>query len=213
MTHSTTLLVCHHKELIRAGLRGMLERTRITIVGEAADALDVVQLAAKLEPAVVLINAEIPGGDSFEVIQQLRRSSPGSQYVILTAHENPTTMARARAAGAVNCLLKSVTQAELVSAIERAAAGMPAQPESGPFAEVVSRMENTAAMEIGPNTLTRRESQVLSHVAFGLSNAEIARSLEISVETVKEHVQKLLRKMNVRDRTQAAVWAVQQGWA
>lgn len=212
MTHSTTLLVCHHKEPIH-DLRTMLETTRITIVGEAADAQEAVRLAAKLEPAVVLINAEIPGGDSFEVIQQLCRSSPRSQDVILTAHENPTTMARARAAGAVNCLLKSVTRSELVSAIEFAAAGMPAQPKSGPFAEVVSRMQHTPALEIGPTTLTRRESYVLSHVAFRLSNAEIARSLQISVETVKEHVQNLLRKMNVRDRTQAAVWAVQRGWA
>ena len=95
-------------------------------------------------------------------------------------------------------------------AIQNATAGKPAGV-SGPFAKVTASMAARDAQAARDSGLTPRESQVLSHVAFGLSNDEIARSLEISVETVKEHVQNLLRKLEVNDRTQAAVWAVKTG--
>lgn len=109
-------------------------------------------------------------------------------------------------------MLKSVSQRELVTAIENAAAGKPILG-SAPYAKIAASMEPRDAQAARDSGLTRRESQVLSHVALGLSNAEIARSLEISVETVKEHVQNLLRKLAVNDRTQAAVWALKSGVA
>lgn len=117
-------------------------------------------------------------------------------------------MARARAVRAANCLLTSVSQKELSAAIENAAAGKPA---SAPFATVAAAMEPRDAWAARDSGRTPRESQVLSHIAFGLSNDERAASLAISIETVKEHVQKVLRKLAVNDRTQAAVWAVQSG--
>jgi len=103
-----------------------------------------------------------------------------------------------------------VSPKELVTAIENAANGKPAAG-SGAFAKVVASMEPRDARAARDAGVTPREEQVLRHVAFGLSNDEIARSLQISVETVKEHVQNLLRKLAVRDRTQAAVWAVKVG--
>jgi DNA-binding NarL/FixJ family response regulator len=102
------------------------------------------------------------------------------------------------------------SQRELVTAIENAAAGKPVSG-SAAYAKIAASIESRDARAARDSGLTPRESQVLSHVAFGLSNDEIARSLQISVETVKEHVQNLLRKLNVNDRTQAAVWAVQAG--
>jgi DNA-binding CsgD family transcriptional regulator len=101
-------------------------------------------------------------------------------------------------------------QLELITAVENAAAGKSAM-EAGPFRRVVASMTGRPNAATSEARVTPRESQVLSHVAFGLSNEEIARSLEISVETVKEHVQNLLRKLAVNDRTQAAVWAVRSG--
>jgi DNA-binding NarL/FixJ family response regulator len=207
---TTTLLVAHPKDLIRAGLRSMLAGSQVKIVGEASDAPGALTLAKKHKPHVVLLDAAIPGGDAFELAGRLLETLPATKVVFVTEIDNPTYTARARAAGAANCLLMGFSQRELVAAIENAAAGRPAAG-AGNFGRITASL---AAREKGPALdagLTPRESQVLAHVAYGLSNEEIARSLEISVETVKEHVQNLLRKLAVNDRTQAAVWAVQSG--
>ena len=205
-----TLLVAYPKELIRAGLRSMLDGTRIKIVGEAVDSPSTLSLAKKHKPAVVLLDAAIPGGDAFGLVAALSKTMPATKIVMLSANDNPTYMARARAVGAANCLLKDVSPKELITAIENATAGKP-PPASARFAKIAASMEPRDTRAARDSGLTPRESQVLSHVAFGLSNDEIARSLQISVETVKEHVQNLLRKLAAKDRTQAAVWAVQSG--
>ncbi len=210
MPSSISLLIAYPKELIRAGLRAMLEKTGIKIVGEAIDAPSTLTLAKKHEPRVVLLDAAIPGGDAFELAGKIQKSMPATKVIMLSAVENPTYIARAKAAGASDFLLKSVSQKELVTAVENAAAGTSAM-EAGPFRRVVASMAGRPNAATSEARITPRESQVLSHVALGLSNEEIARSLEISVETVKEHVQNLLRKLAVNDRTQAAVWAVRSG--
>lgn len=212
MPTTPTLLIAYPKELIRAGLRAMLEKTGIKIVAEAETAPSTVTLAKKQKPAVVLLDAAIPGGDAFELITKLTKNLPASRFILLSALDNPTYMARARAVGAANFLLMGFSQRELVAAIENAAAGKTAAG-AGTFAKIAAAMEPRDARAARDNGLTPRESQVLSHIAFGLSNDEIARSLEISVETVKEHVQKVLRKLQVTDRTKAALWAVKNGVA
>ena len=210
MPTSISLLVGYPKELIRAGLRAMLEKTGIKIVAEADSAPSTLTLAKKHKPTVVLLDAAIPGGDAFELVTKLAKAIPATRFILLSAIDNPTYMARARAVGAANFLLMGFSQRELVAAIESAAAGKSASGAS-PFAKIVASMQPRDARAARDSGLTPRESQVLSHIALGLSNDEIARSLEISVETVKEHVQNLLRKLAVNDRTQAAVWAVQSG--
>jgi DNA-binding NarL/FixJ family response regulator len=210
MPAPVSLLIADSQEIIRLGLRAMLAGSGIKIVGEATDATSTLTLAKKHKPAVVLLDVAIPGGEAFEVAGKLSKALPATNVVFMTEIDNPTYMARARAVGAANCLLMGFSQRELVAAIQNAAAGKPASG-TGPFAKVTATMEPRDARTARDSGLTPRESQVLSHVAFGLSNDEIARSLEISVETVKEHVQNLLRKLAVNDRTQAAVWAVQSG--
>jgi len=210
MPTAIPLLIAHPKELIRAGLRAMLAGSPVKIVGEASDAQSTLTLAKKHKPTVVLLDAAIPGGDAFELVTKLTKAIPATRFILLSAIDNPTYMARARAVGAANFLLMGFSQRELVTAIENAAAGKPVSG-STPFAKIAASMEPRDTRAARDSGLTPRESQVLSHVAFGLSNDEIARSLEISVETVKEHVQNLLRKLAVSDRTQAAVWAVQSG--
>jgi DNA-binding NarL/FixJ family response regulator len=212
MPATISLLVAYPKELIRAGLLAMLGQSAIKIVGEATDAPSTVTLAKKQKPAVVLLDAAIPGGDAFELITKLTKAIPTTRFILLSALDNPTYMARARAVGASNFLLMGFSQRELVAAIENAAAGKTAAG-AGTFAKIAAAMEPRDARAARDNGLTPRESQVLSHIAFGLSNDEIARSLEISVETVKEHVQKVLRKLQVTDRTKAALWAVKNGVA
>jgi DNA-binding NarL/FixJ family response regulator len=210
MPTSISLLIAYPQDLIRAGLRAMLTGSPVKIVGESSDAPSTLTLAKKHKPAVVLLDEAIPGGDSFELVTKLAKALPTTKVVMLSALDNPTYMARARAVGAANFLLMGFAQKELVAAIESAAAGK-AAAGPGPFAKIAASMEPRDARAARDNGLTPRESQVLSHVAFGLSNDEIARSLEISVETVKEHIQNLLRKLAAKDRTQAAVWAVKSG--
>ena len=210
MPTAIPLLIAHPKELIRAGLRAMLAGSPVKIVGEAGDAPSTLTLTKKHKPTVVLLDAAIPGGDAFELVTKLAKAIPATKFVLLSALYNPTYMARARAVGAANFLLMGFSQRELVTAIENAAAGKPVSG-SAPFAKIAASMQPRDARAARDSGLTPRESQVLSHVALGLSNDEIARSLQISVETVKEHVQNLLRKLAVSDRTQAAVWAVQSG--
>jgi DNA-binding NarL/FixJ family response regulator len=208
MPASISLLIAYPKELIRAGLLAMLSNSGIKTCGEAKDAPSTLTLAKKHKPDVVLLDAAIPGGDAFELVNRLAKTLPGTQFVLLSATDNPTYMARATAAGAANFLLKSVGQKELVTAIQNAASGKPTSG-AGAFAGVAELMSRKSPSRNAKTDLTPREEQVLRHVALGLSNNEIGRSLEISVETVKEHVQNLLRKLAVNDRTQAAVWAVQ----
>jgi DNA-binding NarL/FixJ family response regulator len=208
MPSSNSVLIAYPKELIRAGLRAMLAGCPVKVVGEANDARSTLALAKKHKPAVVLLDAAIPGGDAFELVTKHTEAVPATRFILLSAIDNPTYMARARAVGAANCLLMGFSQRELITAVESAAAGKPASG-SAPFAKIAASMEPRDVRAARDSGLTPRESQVLSHVALGLSNDEIARSLEISIETVKEHVQNLLRKLRVNDRTQAAVWAVQ----
>ena len=210
MPATISILIADSQELIRLGVRAMLTGTSIKIVGESPDAKSTLTLAKKHKPAVVLLDVAIPGGDAFELAGKILKTLPATSLVLMTAIDNPTYMARARAVGAAHCLLKDVSQKELVAAIENAAAGKPASG-SGKFGRVTASL---AAREKGPALdagLTPRESQVLAHVACGLSNDEISHTLGISVETVKEHVQNILRKLAVNDRTQAAGWAVRSG--
>jgi DNA-binding NarL/FixJ family response regulator len=207
MPPSIPMLIAHPKELIRAGLRAMLAKSGIKIVGEATNAPSTLTLSKKHKPDVVILDAAIPGGDAFELVRKLTTTQPGTQFILLSALDNPTYMARAKAAGASNFLLESVGQRELITALQTAAAGKPASG-AGPFAKVTASMAARDAQATRDAGVTPREEQVLRHLAFGLSNEEIARSLQISSETAKEHVENILRKLGVNDRTKAAVWAV-----
>lgn len=128
MPTSIPLLVAYPKELIRAGLQAMLAGSGIMIVGEAVDAPSTLSLAKKHKPAVVLLDAAIPGGDPFELVGKLSKTLQATRFILLSALDNPTYMARARAVGAADFLLKSVSQGELVTAIENADQGTVGRP-------------------------------------------------------------------------------------
>ena len=212
MPASISLLVAYPKEVIRAGLRVMLEKSSIKIVAETDSVSGAFSLAKKHSPDVVLLDACTAAGRGYKVVGRIRKIHPGTKFLFLAALENPTYLARAKAVGASNVLMEGLATKELITAIANAVAGKPAKPNE-PFAKI------SEAFTGKPNSLTKqahltpRELQVLAHVAFGLSNDEIAALLGISIETVKEHVTKLLRKLKVIDRTQAALWAVQYGVA
>ncbi len=207
---SVTLLVADDHEVIRTGLATLLEGSDIKIVAEAATGKETVKLAEQHRPDVILLDIRMPEGDGLATLEKLRAKVPNSKVVMLSTYDNPTYVARAVALGAHDFVLKGSTREALIETIAAAAAGE-SPSRSGELRRIAATMKTRQVVDDDEVPLTQRETQVLRHVALGLSNREIGRSLEISVETVKEHVQNILRKIAVNDRTQAAVWAVRKG--
>jgi len=204
------LLICDDHEVIRTGLACLLAGTDIQIVAEAANGKDVIKAALKEKPDVVLLDIRMPDGDGLSTLEKLRAKIPESRVVMLSTYDNPTYIARAVALGACDYVLKGSPREDIIATIVAAAAGE-SPSRSGEMKRIAAAMKVRQVIDDDDVPLTQRETQVLRHVALGLSNREIGRSLEISVETVKEHVQNILRKIAVSDRTQAAVWAVRKG--
>jgi len=204
------LLVADDHEVIRTGLATLLAGTDIEIVAEAATGKEAIEKAQECNPDVILLDIRMPDGDGLSTLEKLRTVVPDSYVVMLSTYDNPTYIARAVALGASDYVLKGSSRDDLVTTINTAAAGE-SPSRAGELRRVASAMKVRQVIDDDEVPLTQRETQVLRHVALGLSNKEIGRSLEISVETVKEHVQNILRKIAVSDRTQAAVWAVRKG--
>jgi DNA-binding NarL/FixJ family response regulator len=208
----TSVLIADDHEVVRKGLVSLFKDSEVRICGEATSDEEAVRQARKLKPDVVLLDVRFGDTDGIEAIKRIRSAAPAARVVMLSAFDNPTYVARAVAAGAHDYLLKSVSRAELIAAVVGAAAGeTPAR--AGEMRRMAGQMARRERSKDTGVPLTPRETQVLRLIAMGLSNQEIADALEISVETVKEHVQNLLRKLSLNDRTQAAVWALRHGLA
>ncbi|MFT5524408.1 MAG: DNA-binding NarL/FixJ family response regulator [Pirellulaceae bacterium] len=205
------ILIADDHEVVRRGLAVLLENTDIEIVAEASSGDEVVERVRTHQPDVTLLDVRMPEADGLSALESIRKECPAARVVMLSTYDNPTYVARCVALGAVDYLLKGSQRQTLVDAIRSAAAGNSPRADSILYRvkQVMSKRDET----IEGLPLTRRELQVLRHVALGLSNREIGRSLGISVETVKEHVQNILRKIQATDRTQAAVFAVKRGLA
>lgn len=203
------VLVADDHEVVRAGMTHMLENADIKVVGEATTGTQAVEQTLKTHPDVVLLDIRMPETDGLTALEAISDKSPDTKVVMFSSFDNPTYVARAAALGAAGYILKGSTKEEIVSAINLAAKGEKS-PE-GLMARMKDQLGRRRAADDEDVPLTNRELQVLRHVAMGLSNREIGRSLGISIETVKEHVQNILRKLEANDRTQAAVWAVKKG--
>jgi DNA-binding NarL/FixJ family response regulator len=157
----------------------------------------------------VLLDVRMPDGDGLSCLARIKLDLPDVPVVMFSSHDNPTYIARAVALGASGYLLKNASRDEIIAAIRAAAAGETiwSRDELRRVTGALAAPRNGSDAEV---PLTKRESEVLKQLAFGLTNKEIAQSLGISYETVKEHVQHILRKVGVSDRTQAAVWAVRK---
>lgn len=207
------LLIADDHVVVRAGLKSLLDDVfDIDIVADAADGEEAIRLARRHRPDVVLLDVRMPGADGLAVLGQLRTELPGVAVVMFSSYDNPTYIARAVALGASGYLVKNASRDDIIGAIRRAAAGEALWSREG-LRRVTGALSTPRAPAELDAPLTKRESEVLKQLALGLSNKEIAQALEISYETVKEHVQHILRKLAVADRTQAAVWAVRKGLA
>jgi DNA-binding NarL/FixJ family response regulator len=204
------LLIADDHEVVRTGLKSLVAGTDIKVVAEAATGEEAVRMALKHAPDVALLDIRMPEGDGLNALGRIKLDRPEMPVLMLSTYDNPTYVARAVALGASGYLLKGSNREDLLKSIRAAAAG-----ESAWTREELRRVTGALAtprlasdVEV---PLTQRESEVLRQLAFGLTNKEIAQALHISYETVKEHVQHILRKVGVSDRTQAAVWAVRKG--
>ena len=203
------LLIVDDHEIIRVGLRKMLEGSGFEIVSEASTAAEAIEAVDRELPDVVLMDIRMEGGDGLNALGRMKLDHPDLPIVLFSAYDNPTYIARAVALGASGYVLKSAPRERLLEAINTAVAGESAWTR-------VERRRVTGALATPRLSqdievpLTQRESEVLRQMALGLTNKEIAKMLGISYETVKEHVQHILRKIGVSDRTQAAVWAVRK---
>ncbi|GHE88268.1 response regulator transcription factor [Streptomyces griseoluteus] len=203
------LLVDDH-QVVRRGLRTFLEvQDDIEVVGEAADGAEGVARAEELRPAVILMDVLMPGTDGIEALRRLRELGNPARVLIVTSFTERRTVVPALRAGAAGYVYKDVDPDALAAAIRSVHAGhILLQPE---VADALLTQEEANSGQGRGGSLTEREREVLGLIADGRSNREIARALVLSEKTVKTHVSNILMKLDLADRTQAALWAVRHG--
>ena len=212
MPEQITILITDDHALVRNGVRMFLElQPDLLVLGEADSGEMAVQMAAELVPDVVLMDLVMGGIGGVEATRQVKQVSPHSQVIVLTSYHEDEYIFPALRAGALSYVLKDVGPEELADTVRKAARG-----ESVLHPRVAARVvqEIRGARRDTPNLFTDlsdRELDVLRLIADGLSNAAIAEKLIISEKTVKGHVSNILSKLHMVDRTQAAVYAWQQG--
>jgi DNA-binding NarL/FixJ family response regulator len=211
-----TVLIADDHPVVRQGLRTLLDvQEDIAVAGEAADGAETVEQAQRLAPDVILLDLKLPGLDGVGVLKELHTRGVRSRTLVLTSVMGAEPVAPAMQAGAAGYLYKDVDPVALVRAIRSVHDGnlVLAPDAAGALSDPPAGGASGRHWEYapGPAALTGREQQVLSMVARGRSNREIARSLGVSEKTVKTHVTSVLAKLGVQDRTQAAVYAVRHG--
>jgi DNA-binding NarL/FixJ family response regulator len=197
------VLVVEDHNVVRQGLVALLNLAEgIQVVGEAADGEEAVAQFLSHRPDVTLIDLRLPKLSGVEVIQRVRSETPQARFVVLTTYDGDEDIYRALKGGAKAYLLKGMTSEELFTTIREVHAGRSHIP-----ATIAERL----AERMGTEELTPRESEVLEQIVAGKSNKEIATELAISEATVKTHINALLGKLGVEDRTQATTAAIRRG--
>ncbi|MBI5291355.1 MAG: response regulator transcription factor [Chloroflexi bacterium] len=215
MTDSITVLIADDHGVVREGLRAMLEREGLRVVGEARTGREAIALAESLSPKVVLLDIRMPDLDGLQALAAIKAARPETSVIMLTSHANPGYLARAVAHGAAGFLSKEVDPERIPAAVRAAAAGdhlLDAALLRAALASAATETPLTPEPEtLATDRLTGSETRVLRLLAEGLDNEMIASALNLSVNTVKTHIRHIFEKLNVSDRTQAALWAVRHG--
>ncbi len=210
------VMLVDDQAIVREGLRSMLTiEPDITVVGEAANGIKALQMLATDTPDIVLMDVRMPEMDGLTTLERVKALAPGVSVLMLTLYDDPDYLLRAVASGAAGYVLKDASRDELVRAIRiTAEGGAVVAPTMLP--DLLTRISQLGPTLSGrtPSTdcpLSEREMQVLALIAEGRTNQEIADRLILSPTTIKTHVQNILQKLDVSDRTQAAVYAVRCG--
>ncbi len=204
MSEPIRLLIVDDHPVVRDGLVAILHQAEpdLLVAGEAGDGHEAVARWRELRPTVTIMDLQLPGQSGGEAIMAIRREDPEARILVLTTFDGDADIQRALEAGARGYLLKSVRRPILLEAVRAVAAGQRYLPPAT-SARLVEGMES--------ERLTAREQDVLAFLAQGLRNREIADELGLAEPTVKIHVNNLLRKLQVKDRTEAAVVALRRG--
>ena len=197
------IMVVEDHPIVRQGLVALMNVVDgVEVVGEAADGLEAIREFEARNPDVTLIDLRLPKMSGVEVIQRIRASHAQARFIVLTTYDGDEDIYRALQAGARAYLLKGMTVEVLISAIRSVHAGKSIIPPA-----IAQKLAERMATE----PLTQREQEVLEEIVCGKSNKEIGAALDISEATVKTHINNLLGKLGVEDRTQAVTAAIQRG--
>ncbi|RZU42696.1 response regulator [Edaphobacter modestus] len=203
MSKPIRILVVDDHHVVRQGLVALLNiMPEIEVVGQAADGAEAINLHRALNPDITLMDLQLPGISGVEAIRRIRNEDPAARFIVLTTFDGDEDIYRALEAGARAYLLKGMTVDELASAIKAVHAGK---------TRISPAIAEKLAGRMSGQTLTARELNVLERIVAGRSNKEIASDLNISEATVKTHINSLLGKLGVGDRTHAATVAIQRG--
>ena len=207
------LVIADDHELARAGLRAMLTDQRgFELVGEASNGQEALQLCRRLRPDLALLDVRMPQMDGLTTCRAIKQECAATSVILITMHANTDYLFEALKAGAAGYVLKDLSQRELITAVQKVLHG-----ESILNQELMARLLQRLASEtptqedLPLGRLSPREREVLQLLTKGQTNREIARNLTVSMSTVKIHVEHILAKLGVSDRTQAAVRAVEMG--
>jgi NarL family two-component system response regulator LiaR len=205
------VLVVEDHAVVREGLCSLLTaRYCVEVVGEAADGLEAVEKTEALKPDVILMDLAMPRMTGLEAILKIREKDPDARILVLTSFSEDAKVSAAIKAGAMGFLLKDSSADDLAHAIQSVHRGHLSLPQ-GLAQKVMAGLLGAEGDAALTEELTKRELDVLKCVAQGMSNAEIAEALSVSVPTVHSHVHSLLGKLNLASRTQAALYAVEIG--
>lgn len=199
------ILIADDHAIVRAGLAAMLEiqpEANMTVVGQANNGCEAVELFAQLKPDIALIDLQMPQMDGVAAIAAIREHFPTAHLIVLTTYDRDEDIYRGLQAGAKAYLLKDTPREELLTCIEAVHAG-----RAFISLEVGARL----AQRMNRPELSKRESEVLQLMTAGMSNLEIGQTLSITEGTVKSHINNILSKLNVSDRTQAVIAALKRG--
>jgi DNA-binding NarL/FixJ family response regulator len=216
------LVLADDHELARDGLRDMLaDVPDVEVVGEAADGREALELCRRVRPDLVLMDLRMPRMDGLDATRAIKRELPETSVLVLTLHENPDYLLQALQAGAAGYILKDAAQDEVLSAIGGVLSGeSPLAPElaarllrrfATEMREPANGLQPSQRRALMPEPLTPREIEVLELLALGKTNRQIAEEFVLSVGTVKNHVEHIIGKLGVSDRTQAVVQSLELG--
>jgi DNA-binding NarL/FixJ family response regulator len=214
MSDPVRVLLADDQALVRDGFRSILEREPdLEVVGEAADGVEAVQLSRQLRPDVVLMDIRMPLLDGLDATRRVLDGPSPPRVLVLTTFDRNDWVYEALRAGASGFLLKDVRGPALVAAVRTVAAGDAMLSPAITRRLIEAYVVRQGVPEPGPGEhgLSERECEVLRQIALGRSNSEIASAMFLGVSTVKTYVNRLLGKLDLRDRTQAAVWAYEHG--
>ncbi len=209
------VLVADDHQIVREGVRAVLERAGFEVVDEAASGRETLEKVRLHRPDVVLLDIRMPDGDGLQTLEAIKASFPEVRVIMLTTYANPGYLARAVTAGAAGYLTKEANPAQIAKAVQAAVSGE--QLLDYDLLQLALRNVAAQAGELTPEDddlivpLTEQEKVILRLIVAGLSNEDIGRALSITVNTVKTHIRHIFQKLGVSDRTQAAVWAVRHG--